>query len=144
MKQSTVQHIWKENMKLEMDYNKLFRKLREPLRFVIVGIIATAIQFGVYLVLLNIVNASIALTIGYLISLACNFLLSTYYTFSTKPTTRKAGGFVLSHVVNWLMQLGTINLFIYMGISKEWAPIPMYIVCMPVNFLMVSFSLKDK
>jgi putative flippase GtrA len=109
-----------------------------------VGIIATAIQYGVYLALLNIVDANIALTIGYIISLACNFLLSTYFTFSTKPTTKKAGGFVLSHVVNWLMQLGTINLFIYMGISKEWAPIPMYMVCMPINFLMVRFFLKDK
>ena len=127
-----------------MDYNVLYRKLREPLRFVIVGIIATAIQYGVYLALLNIVDANIALTIGYIISLACNFLLSTYFTFSTKPTTMKAGGFVLSHVVNWLMQLGTINLFIYMGISKEWAPIPMYMVCMPINFLMVRFFLKDK
>lgn len=131
-------------MKQGMDYNTLYHKLREPLRFVIVGIIATAIQYGIYLALLSIVDANIALTIGYIISLACNFLLSTYFTFSTKPTTKKAGGFVLSHVVNWLMQLGTINLFIYMGISKEWAPIPMYMVCMPINFLMVRFFLKDK
>ena len=65
-------------MKQGMDYNTLYHKLREPLRFVIVGIIATAIQYGIYLALLSIVDANIALTIGYIISLACNFLLSTY------------------------------------------------------------------
>ena len=115
---------------------------KEPFRFIIVGIVATAIQYGVYLVLLGLTGPSIALTLGYVVSLVCNFFLTTYFTFQTKPTTKKAGGFVLSHAVNWLLQLVTLCLFIHIGIPEAWAPLPMYMVCVPINFLMVRFFLK--
>lgn len=125
---------------MNISYNK--NKLKEPFRFILVGIIATAIQYIVYLLLLNIIYPTTALTVGYIVSMVCNFLLTTYYTFSTKPTRKKASGFILSHATNYLLQLIMLNLFIYIGISIKWAPLPMYMVCVPINFIMIKFFFK--
>ena len=45
-------------------------------------------------------------------------------------------------MVNYLLQMAILALFIYLGVPKQWAPIPMFCVCVPVNFLLVRFFLK--
>ena len=119
-------------------------KLGEVLRFGVVGVLATLIQYAVYWVLIPWLNPSLSMTIGYIISFAFNFLASTRYTFRVKANARRGAGFALSHGVNWLLQMLTLNLFLWLGVSKQWAPIPMFCICVPVNFLLVRFFLKRK
>lgn len=119
-------------------------KLGEVLRFGVVGVLATLIQYAVYWVLIHWLNPSLSMTIGYIISFAFNFLASTRYTFRVKANARRGAGFALSHGVNWLLQMLTLNLFLLLGVSKQWAPIPMFCICVPVNFLLVRFFLKRK
>ena len=71
--------------------------LGEVLRFVVVGITAVALQYGVYALMLLVVNAFIANTIGYGVSFLFNFLASTRYTFKVKGSVRKGVGFALCH-----------------------------------------------
>lgn len=117
---------------------------QEAMRFIIVGTVVTAIQYGTYYLIMNRINVSVAWTIAYLISFICNFVMTTYFTFHVKPSKRKAVGFTLSHIVNWAFQTGFLNLFIYIGMSKAIAPIPMYMICMPVNFMLVRFFMKNQ
>lgn len=119
-------------------------KLGEVLRFGVVGVLATLIQYAVYWVLIHWLNPSLSMTIGYVISFAFNFLASTRYTFRVKANAHRGAGFALSHGVNWLLQMLTLNLFLWLGVSKQWAPIPMFCICVPVNFLLVRFFLKRK
>ena len=119
-------------------------KLGEVLRFGVVGVLATLIQYAVYWVLIHWLNPSLSMPIGYIISFAFNFLASTRYTFRVKANARRGAGFALSHGVNWLLQMLTLNLFLWLGVSKQWAPIPMFCICVPVNFLLVRFFLKRK
>lgn len=125
-----------------MRLSELKHHLREPLRFVMVGVIATLIQYGVYYALLDLTGANNALTIGYVVSLVCNYILTTRFTFNVKRSKRNAYGFIGCHIMNWILQLITLNVFIHLGVTKVWAPIPMYMVCLPVNFLMVRFVMK--
>ena len=117
-------------------------KNNELIRFAITGTIATVLQYLIYYMLMTVAGASIAWTIGYAISFVFNFMMTTYFTFKVKPNKKKAGGFAFSHIINWLMQLGTLNFFIWAGVSKALAPIPMYMICMPMNFLLVRFFVK--
>ena len=55
----------------------------EIIRFGIVGVIATAIHYGIYLLLKQVMDINISYSIGYLISLACNFYLTARFTFQT-------------------------------------------------------------
>ena len=114
----------------------------EMIRFGIVGVVATLIQYAVYYLLLPYMDERLALTIGYIVSFCCNYVMTTRFTFRVKANPKNAGGFALSHLVNWSLQVAFLSFFIWIGIPKEWAPIPMYMVCVPINFLMVRFFFK--
>lgn len=113
------------------------------IRFVGVGALATVIHYGLYLLLNPYIKTNIAYTIGYLVSFVCNFFLSNYFTFKTKPTTKKGIGFAFSHIINYILHIVLLNTFLWLGISKTLAPIPVFIIVIPINFLLVRFFLKS-
>lgn len=118
--------------------------IREIIRFGIVGIIATIIHYGIYLALNFIIVSWIAYSIGYGISFLGNFYLSNRFTFKTKPTFKKGVGFGLSHFINYLLQVILLSVFIKLGMPDKYAPIPVFCIAVPINFLMVRFVLKSK
>ena len=89
------------------------------------------------LLLKQVVEINISYTIGYIISLACNFYLTARFTFQTKTSVKRGAGFIASHVVNYFLHLVLLNLFVKIGISSTYAPIPVYCIAIPVNFLLV-------
>lgn len=114
----------------------------EIVRFAVVGSLATAIQYGVYWLLLGVLQPSLAMTVAYAVSFAFNFYASTRYTFRVKASAGHGAGFALSHAVNYMLQMGVLDASIWLGVAKQWAPIPMFVVCVPVNFILVRFFLK--
>ena len=114
----------------------------EVLRFGLVGGSATVIQYLAYWWLLKIISPTPAMTIAYALSFAYNFYASTHYTFRVDANARRGLGFALSHAINYVLQMGTLHAAIAMGISKQWAPIPMFAICVPINFLLVRYFLK--
>ena len=130
-------------------------KLGEVMRFGIVGVIATILQYGIYLAMMPLLSyalpklggndhslATIANTIAYIISFIFNFIASTRYTFKVKANAKRGAGFTLSHVVNYSLQTVFLNLFMMLGIGRQIAMIPTLCVCIPINFLLVRFFLK--
>ena len=116
--------------------------LREAIRFCIVGVLATIVHYGIYLLLKGVINVSVAYTFGYVISFIGNFVLTNVYTFKTQATAKKGIGFVICHVINYLLHIGLLNVFIWMGVPSSLAPIPVYCIVVPVNFLLVSKVVK--
>lgn len=119
----------------------LIKKLisAEFIRFAIVGILATAIHYGVYLLLDLFMPANPAYAGGYVISFFCNFFLSARFTFKKQATVTKGLGFGMSHLINFALHMLLLNLFLHIGLSDALAPIPVYCICIPVNFLLVRF-----
>ena len=118
------------------------KTLREAIRFCIVGVLATIVHYGIYLLLKGVINVSVAYTIGYVISFIGNFVLTNVYTFKTQATAKKGIGFVICHVINYLLHIGLLNVFIWMGVPSSIAPIPVYCIVVPVNFLLVRKVVK--
>ena len=118
------------------------QKLGEVVRFGIVGVLATLLQYAIYTVLLLWCSPSLSMTVGYILSFIFNFIASTRFTFKVETNARHGAGFALSHVVNYLLQMATLNFFLWIGVSKTLAPIPMFCFCVPVNFVLVRFFLK--
>ena len=118
------------------------QKLGEVVRFGIVGVLATLLQYAIYTVLLLWCSPSLSMTVGYIISFIFNFIASTRFTFKVETNARHGAGFALSHVVNYLLQMATLNFFLWIGVSKTLAPMPMFCICVPVNFVLVRFFLK--
>ena len=114
----------------------------ELVRFGIVGCVATALHYFIYWLLNKWINVNIAYTIGYAISFLCNFFLTSYFTFRKKASLKRGLGFGGAHLFNYLFQMLLLNLFIWLGVKKDFAPIPVYAIAIPVNFLMVRFVFK--
>ena len=128
-------------------------KLGEVVRFAIVGAAATLLQYTIYFGLIQFIGSgvskadahlwsTVAMTVGYVLSFVFNFVASTRFTFRVKANARRGAGFLFSHVVNYTLQMLTLNFFLWLGLSKQLAPIPMFCICVPINFILVRFFLK--
>ena len=87
-------------------------KLFEFVKFGIVGGIALFILYLVYYLLLSVCGHNLSYTVGYMVSIIVNYLLTVYFTFKVKLNTKRTIGFAFSHLVNYLIQIGCLNLFL--------------------------------
>ena len=116
--------------------------LGEALRFCVIGVLATALHYGIYLLLKSWMPTGLAFALGYATSFIFNYFLSAAFTFKSKTTVSNGIGFACSHAVNLGLQEGFLALFLRLGLSEALAPIPVYAICVPVNFLLVRFVFK--
>lgn len=103
---------------------------------------------------------------GYVVSFVFNYIASLKWTFRTAGSVKKGAGFAFSHLVNAGMHLLLLNVFRALGVGGmlvallrwlcpwlvEWWPVlgqpesllpfPVYVIVVPINFLMVRFFLK--
>lgn len=114
----------------------------QMIRFAIVGVIATVIHYSVFLLLRQFLGEVLAFTIGYIVSLVCNFLLTCNVTFQKKANAKRGGGFVLAHVINYTLQVVLLKIFLELGVPAEYAPFPVYCISVPVNFTIIRFIFR--
>ncbi|MCR8745449.1 GtrA family protein [Romboutsia lituseburensis] len=120
-------------------------KAFEFIKFVIVGGLATAIHYAIYFILQVIkLQYNLAYTIGYILSFIFNFFASNYFTFNTKPSLNRGFRFFIAHAFNYSLQLILLNVYINIGINRIIAPIFIFMISVPINFLVVKFALKLK
>lgn len=116
--------------------------VNEIIRFGIVGALATGIHYGVYWLLNGIINLNLAYTVGYFVSFVVNYILSAQFTFRKRKSVKNGFGICGAHLFNYLLQMGLLNLFIWLGFSKSLAPVPVYCVTIPTNFIIVRFVFR--
>lgn len=127
--------------KLFEEYRKR-QTLREVVRFGITGVVSTLVTYGVYYILLTWLNPTISFTIAYIVAMIVNYLLTTLFTFKVNANTKNALGFIITNGINYGLCTLLLNVFIWLGVSKQLAPIPMYAISIPVNFVIVRFVMK--
>ena len=120
------------------------KSLGQVIRFGIVGVAATAIQAVLYQVLVGWLRAELANSIAYVVSFIFNYVASTRFTFRVKSSARRGAGFLLSHLINFTLQTLILHLSIRLGLTERWAMVPMFVITVPVNFLLVRFFLTRK
>lgn len=118
-------------------------KLKEFIRFAIVGVISAGIHYGLYYLLNLVMNVNIAYTIGYVIAWFCNFYLSAHFTFKSETSFKRGIGFAVSHGINYVLHMVLLNLFLWIGLSETLAPIPVYCIAVPVNFILVRYVFRS-
>ena len=115
-------------------------------RFGMVGVFATALHYALYYLLHLVMGANAAFTVAYVLSFVANFYLTSYFTFGTSPSWHRLWGMCGAHAVNYLLQMGLLNFFLWVEVPDVWAPLPVYAIVVPVNFILVRFvfTKKDK
>ena len=114
------------------------------IRFAAVGVFATAVHYIVYYLLLGVMSHNMAFTVGSVVSFASNYVLSSLFTFKVPMSLQKLLGFGLSHLINYLIQICLLNVVLWFGVKETLAPLPVYVVAVPINFLLVRFVLKRR
>ena len=114
----------------------------------------------------NALGITLTYAAGYAVSFVANYVVTLRWTFKTEGSVSKGLGFAFSHLVNAGMHLGLLNLFRSVGAGdalsmliiwlRPWLvelvpmlgrpeallPLPVYVIVVPLNFLMVRFFLK--
>ena len=116
----------------------------EFVRFGLVGGFCTALHYGIYFLLQLLLDVNVAYTVGYLLSFVANFYLTSYFTFGSAPSWKKLFGMAGAHGVNYLLHMVLLNLFLWIGMKQELAPLPVFAIAIPVNFVLVRFVFKHK
>lgn len=117
-------------------------KYSQFIRFCVNGCVAVAIQYAMYLLLIPLINEFVANTIAYFISFCYNFIVTSYWTFNSKPSLKKLGGFGGSHILNYFLQQGFLALYLNTGVPKEYAAILAMGSALPINFTILHFIYK--
>ena len=116
--------------------------LGELIRFGVVGTLAVAMHYGIYWVLQHWIDVNVAYTIGYILSFLVNYYLSAHFTFKEKTSTKNGLGFGVAHMTNYMLHMVLFNFFLWIGLSREMAPIAVLAIAVPTNFVLVRFVFK--
>ena len=114
-------------------------------RFAAVGVVATGINYATYASLVSNFDGlwpEAAYLAAFCVSISCNFVLSSYFTFRVEPTWRRAAGFLTAHLINLVNELLLLRLWIWIGVPKLYAPLCVFVVAFPINYLMVRLALR--
>ena len=134
---------------------RLPNKYRSAVRFTVVGAIGTAMQYGIYYVFLALFErycpdlhgyVTLAFTIGFCVEMVSNYLLTSFYTFRSKPCLKNAGGFLVGRAVNYVVQVAFLQLLLLCTMPEEWAGIAAIVLAGIVNYfvLMPFFKTQDR
>lgn len=125
------------------------KNIYEFLRFCFVGIVATCIHYGIYILLIKTISQdgnlwiNISYLIGFVCSWLCNLWMTAKITFKTHVSLKRGVGFAVTHGINYLLHLLFLNIFLALGITEKIAPIPVYCCVVPINFVLVRFVFKS-
>ncbi len=114
----------------------------ELIRFCIVGTTSTAIHYAIYWILQHWINVNVAYTIGYVLSFLANYYMTAHFTFKEKATAKNGIGFGGAHFVNYCLHIVLFNFFLWLGLSRELAPLAVLAIAVPTNFVLVRFVFR--
>ena len=118
------------------------QKVVEFIRYCVVGGCAVAIHYGIYLLLNQWLAVNLAYTIGYVLSVCFHWFMTFRFSFREEITVRRTGGYLLCNGINYVLNMLFLNLFLWVGIPEQLAPVPVYCVVVPINFVLVRLAIK--
>lgn len=124
------------------------------IRFASVGVCSTLISYGIYYLLLIILDkyfsstmsANISYAIGYIVGFFFNYSMTTLFTFKTKANPKNAIGFLGANIINYILQAVLLNIYLSLEIERKIAFFLVVVVAVPINFCMqkIVFWWADK
>lgn len=132
--------------------NRLPQKYRQMVRFVIAGSVGATIQYCLYRGGLAIAEhywptihiASLVYALAYMLEACNNYIMTAFYTFSSRPNLRNFWGFVTSRITDFLTQMLIIQSLLLASVEERLAGILTIVLAGCINFFVVRFFFKDR
>lgn len=118
---------------------------RPFVRFLVAGVLNSALTYLVYLALLQAVSYRWAYSVSYVAGIFLSFVLNSLYVFRTPLQWRRLLPYPSVYLVQYFLGLGVI----YAGVEllrwdERLMPIAVLVVTVPVSFVMTRWVLRGK
>jgi putative flippase GtrA len=106
-------------------------------RYVVVGVVNTAVTYAVYLALLRAMPYAWAYTIAFVLGIGLAYALQSRYVFGTAASWRTFFAFPLVYVVQYAVGVVALRLLVETGLmTRELALFAVLLVTVPVGFVL--------
>ncbi|GEK02348.1 sugar transferase [Streptomyces sp. 1-11] len=110
--------------------------LRQIVTFAVVGVVNTAVYYGLYLLFLHRLPYLGAHVLAFLLSMVGSFFLNARFTYRTRPTWRKFLLFPLTNVTNFLVTTAGVYVIVdVLHAGSRFAPLLASAAAIPVTFV---------
>ena len=107
-------------------------------RFLLVGGANTALSYGIYLLLLLVVDYRIAYTIAYVAGLVSGYLMHARMVFDALPGVRSLAAYLVTYASMYLLSLFVLYVAVArLGIPKPLGMLAALAVTVPLSFLLM-------
>lgn len=112
-----------------------------PAKFLISGLVNTAVTYFLFLGLTNFFGTSTAYTLTYAVGIAIAYLLNTFFVFKTGHSKRMAVAVPLSYLIQYFCGLAALNILIRVFSLPGYIAMGLVIVsAFPLQFLILQFA----
>lgn len=106
-------------------------------RFVVIGILNSALSYALYLSLLAILSYRLAYSITYLMGILLGYVLNAKWVFITRVSVRSALLYPAAYIVNYLLGVACLWLLVEsFGVAQNFAPLLILVVTVPSAYMM--------
>jgi putative flippase GtrA len=114
-------------------------------RFLVVGVVNTAVSYAVYLALLYVIDYRVAYTLAYVAGLAFGYWLQARFVFGAPAGTRSAAAYVATYVTMYAASVLILWVAVdLLGVPKPWAMLVALAVTVPTTFLLLSRGFRPR
>jgi len=118
---------------------------REAVRFLLAGMLNTAIGYLIYLFALQFMPYRRAYSVAYVLSILISYSLNTLFVFKEPWSWQKLASFPLVYVVQYVAGLVVLSaLVVYLNVWEEIAPLLVVGVTLPLTFFASRYIIKWK
>ena len=112
-------------------------------RFLVVGTANTAASYGIYLLLLLVVDYRVAYTVAFLTGVAGGYLMHARFVFGARPGARSAASYLATYAAMYLLSL----LVIYIAVDRLAVPKPLGMLAalaftVPASFILLRWGFR--
>lgn len=113
-------------------------------RFVVVGVTNTAFSYGVYLVLLQLIDYRLAYTLAYVVGLAGGYWANARFVFGASPGARSALAYLVSYAATYIVSLAVLWLAVERaGLPRPLAMLAALAVAVPLSYVLLRLSFSQ-
>lgn len=104
-------------------------------RFLVAGAVNTALTWGVYALLLNLLPYGWSYTVAYALGIVLAYLLYRFYVFESRGRAYGPVWVTLIYLFQYLAGLGLVHLWIQLlGQPAIWAPLFSVLLVLPLTY----------
>lgn len=113
------------------------------LKFLVGGSINTAVTYGLFVALCQVMSPSVAYTITYLVGILLSYLINAYFVFRARVSLGSMLQFPIVYVIQYLFGLALLSLLTNLGLESHIAMLAVIVASVPLTFILTRFIFKN-